>query len=268
MEQLDALAQTSGFPEIRFMGPFTERQIIGSPHLDSRKAVGIFTNPMLAELDFLEALPDLRELTLAACHCLTEFSTIGHLKLESLALRDMMVDQLDFLEDLVELRRLELNVPLPDGGDLRSLPSPPDLTSLTLGQEVFQDRDSLRGISRWQHLSNVDLTQNSPGPLGELAELPSLHVLALRGPVAYELPTLPSVASLHLEGPTYGAECRKLPAAFPGLYGLSIIRQPATSDIDLSPLADLPELKHVTIYGPCRLRGAEHLAPGILNHYY
>ncbi|MFI6643503.1 NACHT domain-containing protein [Streptomyces sp. NPDC050504] len=224
-----------------------------------------YSNPLIDDLTPLGALPKLRSLGLVGCPAVSDLAPIAGTGIERLHLNDL--GSLRSLEPLGALPRLErLCLDFPAG--LRSvgdLPLPSGLEALGLFDEA--GGIGLDGLARWSRLKWLSL--HGDGQFAELAATAfpfRLSTLQCRN-----VPALFPEALAHHQDLTtlWLGRCRLTGPLDPlrslsRLTGLRLAGCDAQGPIDLSPLADLPDLV-VTVEDDTEVSGADAFPPGRLR---
>ncbi|MGP3987885.1 NACHT domain-containing protein [Streptomyces sp. 3N207] len=236
----------------RIRGAFSESDILSAhPSPTALVELALARNPMLDRLDFVRSFPNLDELDLRECP-VTDLSPLAGLPITALHLWEMTtLPGLEGIEALPLLRLLGLHEGTPWPGMTR-IAHLTELESLLLPKETR----SVRGISGLRQLETLvlgDVLHRLPEEdWTELAELPCLrrlsceqhHLLALRSSGAQ----LSGLDDLTLTLSESAFSLRLAPATFPALKRLSIPKAPTS--LDLTPLAELPTLQHLTLFRP------------------
>ncbi|MGO4214329.1 hypothetical protein AB4043_26360, partial [Terriglobus sp. YAF25] len=225
-------------------------------------------NSRIQTLDSLQNFPMLHHLTLSGCAELSSLSSIAGLSLRHLTFSGLdKIGNLEALGELSSLEYLYVGSPsyLPRG--LMNLPQGAPLRDLHL-PGVPLPRGWLREIYRWPDLQYLTLgLHNSPQTVAEWEDIGSLGNLRSLATAGYSLAHLPE--SFSMPGVTQvlltyrlasTLSLSKLRNHFPDLSNLYIGGRHASGGVvDLSPLADLPNLSHVGLRGIGKVVGVEKL---------
>ncbi|CAM5425077.1 NACHT domain-containing protein [Streptomyces avidinii] len=230
----------------------------------------------VSDLGFLRGQSSLETLDIHVCPELTDISAISGLPIRRLRITSNRPD-LD-LNPVAHLQDLESFVV---GGQarvtwsVRALPIAAPLRALSVSGQA-SPADGLQGLGALRGLMKLRLNAAS-SPVSEadwqeVRDLPTLVDLGVSASSFQALPgdaKLPDVARLTLRGDSGAgavqAAIRRLPAAFPWLNEFRFVGYfNATGEIDLAPLAELPELESVVVHGSRDLvRDAEVLPPSV-----
>ncbi|GAA1927650.1 NACHT domain-containing protein [Streptomyces sodiiphilus] len=253
-EELRVYREMLHAPYLHVLGGFGAAEIAGALEGKGVTQLNIRDNGRLEDLEFLESLPELRTLRLLDCPGITGLEPVAsHPQLRSLRLEGLpglsSLRPLDAMPRLSALHvRLAQELELPRRAPLRDLEPPPSA--------------SLTSLTAWPRLWHLALHRHPapPGPeeWAAVGKLPVLRSLAL-GPAQLraleEMPRpMPAVTHLYL----HAEDVPLTPVArlFPGLSHLGVAR---CRETDLAPLADLRELRSVSVDGGRAVRNAECL---------
>ncbi|MCF3180948.1 NACHT domain-containing protein [Streptomyces polychromogenes] len=219
-------------------------------------------SPELMDLGPLAELRKLEHIGLSKCTALTDLGPLAELPLKNLYTFGCHRVRLGVLERLPDL--LYLGLATTDGHQsVGELPGRQQLTHLWL-YEGAEDM-SLDGLERWPSLQYLSLVgRKQAEELHAMAVAPDLTTLQLIHHHACDpedLLRFPQLDSL------YFADCRFTAGlgALTELTELTTLQFSACGTVDLTPLAQLPELT-IYVYQDMDLRGAELFPPERLIH--
>ncbi|MFF6997795.1 NACHT domain-containing protein [Streptomyces sp. NPDC008313] len=257
-EQLRALLALGGRPWVDLRGDMppellTEYAVRATARPEALRVRGA---ERLSDLAFLTGLTQLQSLIVSRCPELTDLSALRGHALRSVTLAGLSPSaNLEFLTSLNELAELTL-LPHKDAEwTLDVLPPRAPLTVLDLFGGPGPGPRGLRGISRWPRLASLALGEHSSprsaAEWSEIARLPALTSLRVSSSALSSCPesvTLSSVEdlSLSVEDPV---DLGRVVRMFPRVTTLFVDGDTAYEHLDLSPLADLPNLRKV-VYTP------------------
>ncbi|MCC0097774.1 NACHT domain-containing protein [Streptomyces flavotricini] len=233
------------------------------PHPEQIRSLGLWGNSQLPDLGQLTSLfPHLEELRLDGCSRVSGLTSLATTAINKLALSHIpTLRTLGPLERMTELRSLQLwgldlltpsRVPaLPQlewldvdhTGFLSMLDQWPNLTRLSLHGPQLLPRSRVALPARLSHMDlwEVDLGTLKRPRIGWLSQITDATLTTLSGVVA-------PIIDL-----------------FPGVRSLSISAAQSASEVDISPLAELPELITLTVAGFARVTGTEAFAPDVVR---
>ncbi|MET9960878.1 NACHT domain-containing protein [Streptomyces sp. NPDC006326] len=253
--QLDCLAALPHFDRLRLYGV---RRV--PPEVASRRGLRmlyVLDSPDLTDLGPLAGHRELEHIGLTNCTALSDLGPLGELPLKNLYTVGSSRVRLGVLEQLSGLVSLGLAT---TGGhrSVGELPGRQHLTSLWLyeGAEGL----SLDGLERWPDLSSLSLVGSRQAEeLRAMVRPPDLTSFQLLHHHAYDpgdLLRFPRMDNL------FFADCRFTGGlgALTELKRLTTLSFSACDTVDLTPLAQLPELT-VHLYRDTNVRGAELFPP-------
>lgn len=222
----------------------------------------------IGDLSFLHAFPTLRMLVLTGSHARTDLSRLAGLPVRTLSLlSEGGLGNASWLDELPNLSTLFLGKNTVRG-DLSALPELPLLETLKVPPGV---RDLTR-IGDWSALEDLTVDdQEEPVPAeswSAVASLPELRFLGLSRSALRLLSAegfrFPRVTTLlvRAESPV---DITAIRTCFPGLQALNLDGR-SGAPIDLSPLAPLPDLRHVSLLDGALPTGADALHRVSVHH--
>ncbi|MFB6839567.1 NACHT domain-containing protein [Streptomyces sp. NPDC056361] len=224
-EQLDELWRLDLPRSICFEGDFTTEHITSLPNSTEVEELTLSYNSKLKNFDFLDAYPQLHDLTLDICRRLTGAPTLNRSNITSLSVWKSPQRFLQTLPSLTNLRRFWINS---DSGSLSLADFLPEseLTDVYLGPLSCS---SLRGISHWSTLTDFAIAAQYPVENAE------------------ELTALPHLTELDIQGSASPTLLRDIPL----LENVSTLRIFCREPIDLTPLpTKFPSLRHIRLTCP------------------
>ncbi|NGO71738.1 NACHT domain-containing protein, partial [Streptomyces boncukensis] len=259
-DELDHLSRMRGHPRVSLTGAFTPAQITGALDPEQITALTLADNDQIGELDFLHAFPHLMAVDLRRCPHVTDLAPLAPLA-TGLWLWDFGA-QAERLRGLGELHRLRTLVlrgdtlwpgfgELPRSGALVTLYLP---TTGVAGLTGIADHPELELVNL--HGTDLRLTGADWAALRDLPHLEELildaeHLGAPPAPSA----ALPRLPALHVVGAPVDLE--HVVRLFPGLQKLKL--GGPRGDVDLAPLAALPDLRDLTVFHADRVHHADRL---------
>lgn len=227
----------------------------------SRHRLGLLmlSNDAASDLGFLDGHTELRSLVIGACPALVDVTALSGLSIRHLDIAGAGSDM--DLHPLSQLRNLEtLRISGPSGLEWspEDLPVRAPLNSLSVSGEARAKR-GLEGLGDLTQLTSLTLNPpSSPPSTDDWEQIRGLSRLADLSTTAASLETLPatallsSVSSLSLVGGggerVVQAAVNRLAQAFPGLILCEFTGDmTAEGDVDVSPLAELPHLRRLSL---------------------
>ncbi|WP_405945421.1 NACHT domain-containing protein [Streptomyces prunicolor] len=262
-EQLAALHQLQTPQWTAFVGDFPSSAMTAALDPKKIRSLSFNHNSTLQNLDFLRPYTALRNLYLIRCPNITDLTYLAESpSIDRLQLSDCDAVRIEDLEAVTGLRALGLDMALPCQ-DLGALPVCAELTSLFLGSKTSGHLRTLQGITRWPHLTSLNLH----GPINDfvqVAALPNLRELVLPvGPglsMFEQFPPAPQIEELHLGTWTEGDDLALIRRTLPRLKRLSIRCYGGHRHVGLTPLRGMPDLT-IHISGATEVLGTEHFPP-------
>ncbi|THA78777.1 NACHT domain-containing protein [Streptomyces sp. A0592] len=221
-------------------------------------------SPELTDVGPLSSLRELEHLALTACPAVRDIHAVAGSHLQSLFLSGSPNVRLDVLRELPSLSTLGLSST--DG--YRSVGELPTLNELT-GLWLFEGTEdtSLDGLGRWTGLRSLSIVGDRQGAeLRTMAQVPDLQFLQMihrRRPEPEEFLRFPGLTSMFLSDCDFPSQVSRHIA---GLTRLRTLSLSACGTVDLSPLAELPDLT-IHVYDGSDVRGGEALPPGRLRFH-
>ncbi|MET8679251.1 NACHT domain-containing protein [Streptomyces sp. NPDC004647] len=271
-EELRTLRALDRSSRLQAVGPFSSRQLLDGLDSERLTHLRIEGNPELRDLDLLRGFSALESLALRQCPEVSDLSLPAGLPLRSLTVEGTGASSaLTGLSELSGLESLLLCDPLPEQG-LAALPASAPLTFLFLEHPLD---DQIIGVSGRRELRDlgVNMTEGfGPAHWAELARLPALETLGfgltpaaapLRLPENFAMPHLRGLylTNIGIPDDVLNHTLSTIVSAFPGLRTLSLgsLMDPLPRP-DLSPLAALPELRHLSLHRVLPATGTGGLA--------
>ncbi|MFG2297738.1 NACHT domain-containing protein [Streptomyces sp. NPDC048603] len=258
-EQLALLGRLAERPTALDVRPGVPFDDVIAYDADAGVASLVLQDPEPFAMAGLSLLPGLVRVDLRGCSARTDLSPLGALSLEFLKIDEVPDLRTRPIGPVPTLRTLSISFSDYADWDVGSLPATSSLRALVLEGEAVP-KGGLTGLSALAALESLDLSLRcGPGSASDWREIAALPLL---GELHLELPsfgTMPAGIVLgHLTtlrvfpGPDYQAQelVDRLPELCPRLRHL---RVEAGIDLDLAPLAGLPDLESVTLLVPANL---------------
>ncbi|MFE4960372.1 NACHT domain-containing protein [Streptomyces sp. NPDC056653] len=239
----------------------------------------MLSNDAAADLGFLVGHTELRSLVIGACPALVDVTALSGLSIRHLDIASARSDM--DLHPLSHLRNLEtLVISGPSGLEWspQDLPVQAPLNSLSVSGEARPAR-GLKGLGEFTQLTSLTLNRpSSPASTEDWEQICGLSQLTDLSTTAVSFETLPatallsSVSSLSLIGGggerVVQAAVNRSVKAFPGLIFCEVTGDmTAEGDVDLSPLAELPHLRSLSLaIDRDRVRGIDTLPSWVDLH--
>ncbi|WKD32030.1 NACHT domain-containing protein [Streptomyces xanthophaeus] len=236
------------------------------------------THDRVSDLDFLREQSTLESVAIKGCPQLTDISGLGGLPVRRLDLESAAPDlDLSPVAQLEQLTSFSIYGETGTRWSTQVLPAHAPLHELVVSGDTTSPR-GLEGLGAFPGLTVLGFTE-ATGPASEAdwREVRALNALAhLKVPTSSfaSLPAdarLTSVTGLTLLGDEeedMRSAILLLPAAFPRLTRLFLLDMTSKGNLDIAPLAELPELQAVRIFvGTGTISGAELLPPSVWLRY-
>ncbi|MFF4423348.1 NACHT domain-containing protein [Streptomyces sp. NPDC001549] len=232
----------------------------------------------VSDLDFLRGQSALETVVINACPKLTDISGLGGLPVRRLAIESARPDtDLSPVAQLGQLTSFSIYGETGTRWSAQVLPAHAPLCELVVSGETSAPR-GLEGLGAFPGLTVLELTKtSSPASAADWQEVRELHALAHLKVSTSSFATLPADARLACvtgltllgdEEEVRQSAIRRLPASFPRLQQLLLLDMTSKEDLDIAPLAELPELQAVRIFvGTGAISGAELLPPSVWLRY-
>ncbi|MBB5933061.1 NACHT domain-containing protein [Streptomyces zagrosensis] len=256
---------------VLYAGNQDARQLSHWPHAQALAFIALANNQTITDLNWCTSFPLLGSLGLYSCANLHSLDGLRHTKLTGLTLNEMPADlDVRVLRHLPTLRDLAIHTELPYR-DLAELPIHDDLRSLEVGRKFLLNA-KIDGLSRWSSLTRLALPGTWFGmEFAEIMRLPRLTTLELsdialepQAPIV-KAPRLPGIT--HLRFSTASRECdlSLLAERFPSARSIVLQSLFSGSSADLAPLADLADLRRLTLDSFHQVSGASLFRDGVVR---
>ncbi|MFE9560723.1 NACHT domain-containing protein [Streptomyces sp. NPDC006487] len=277
-EQLEHLERLGARPHSLDVRPGVSAASLDSYLSRHALAKLTFSDPMATDLHFLRTQPEIEVLDVEGSPRLVDLSALGGLPVRTLRLRVGFGMNLDQLSQLTELESLTLSSGSPDSKwSPDALPAHAPLSHLHIEAQL-RPKGGLTGLRRLSRLAHLHLcpasSPSSAADWHEICGLPDLTLLTVGSASFGSLPStaiLSEVFDLFVNAGTSkrGAQdaIDRLPRAFPRLRQFQFSgADPTAGDIDVPPLATLPDLQVISIDMPRdRVHGTASL-PAVTLH--
>lgn len=236
------------------------------------------THDRVSDLDFLRGQSALESVEIKGCPELTDICGLGGLPVKKLVIESAGPDlDLSPVAQLGHLTSFSIHGETGTSWSAQVLPARAPLRELVVCCEMNSPH-GLEGLGGFPGLTTLVLTgASAPASAADWQEVRALNALAHLKASTSSFATLPADARLAgVTGLTLlGDEeeflqpaIRRLPASFPRLKQLLLFDMTSKGDLDIAPLAELPELQAVRIFaGTGTISGAELLPPSVWLRY-
>ncbi|HET6858150.1 MAG TPA: NACHT domain-containing protein [Streptomyces sp.] len=271
-EQLAELKSLGARPMLDAKGDLSAAALRAYAAGVSLTHVRVRSNPSLTDLSFLRDQGALEQLSVTDCPRLADLTGIDGLPLRELGVE--LAGRTD-IGGLAALEGLE-SLSLYGGGgnwSMAGLPRGTALRSLDLSHRTAP-ADGLAGIDRFEELESLSLGSacgpRNPADWEAIGRLSRLTYLGITGDCLRAAPralSVPAVARLSLSGGFPASTLTRVCELFPHLAHLEL--GPAGPEIDLAPVAALPRLRTIRLYGsPTTVLGLDRLPEHITVRGY
>ncbi|MFB7264878.1 NACHT domain-containing protein [Streptomyces nojiriensis] len=236
------------------------------------------THDRVSDLDFLRGQSALESVEIKSCPELTDISGLGGLPVRRLDIESSGPDlDLSPVAQLGQLTSFSIHGETSTSWSAQVLPARAPLRELVVCCEMNSPH-GLEGLGGFPGLTTLVLTgASTPASAADWQEVRALNALAHLKVSASSFATLPADARLTCvtgltllkdEEEALQSAIHRLPVAFPRLQKLILFDMTSKRDLDIAPLAELPELQAVRIFaGTGTLSGAELLPPSVWLRY-
>ncbi|MEW2268134.1 NACHT domain-containing protein [Streptomyces sp. NPDC047868] len=261
-EQLAALHHLRTPQAVTFTGNFTGSEIAGAIRPEELQVLSVIENSVLDNLDFLHAYTSLTDISFHQCPNVVDLTPLAGTPVSTLNLFECDVAGIDDLRGLTHLTSLGLELELPHR-NLEALPVGADLTNLWLGVNSCEHLRTLEGITRWPHLTTLNLCGPVDG-FSQISALPELNYLMLQVSAGLsmlaDLPPTQQIEEFWLGYWNADDDLAIVARALPNLKKLTISCY-KHRQVDLTPLRGMADLS-ITINRADEVLGTEHFPLG------
>jgi len=250
-------------PLVNFSGDFPPAALTAAIGSRGIRSLGLRGNSTVQNLDFLSSYTALTDLYVDGCPNLKDLTALIGSTVSRLQLVECDTTHIEGIEGMTELQHLGLDMRLPYQ-DLGALPVNANLISLYLGRDTCAQL-TLRGITRWPHLTSLNLW-GAIRDFSQVAALPALNELLLQRDASLsmldQLPPTPQIRNLYLSPWREEDDLTLVRATLPRLQKLSL--SCTGQRVDLTPLRHMPDLT-IHVSGATEVLGTEHFPPGAVT---